>query len=197
MRHQGKLTDWNDERGFGFIAPLDGGTRVFAHISSFSSRHRRPTAGDAVSFALSVDRDGRTHAVDVAIAGRRYSATQLFGAPSTGGSLRIPCAAAFLALVAALAYTGQVPVPVLWGYAGASAAAFVAYVVDKTAARNGRWRTQESTLHMLALIGGWPGALVAQTLFSHKTRKREFQVLFWVTVVLNVAGAALLLFLPR
>jgi uncharacterized membrane protein YsdA (DUF1294 family) len=57
-------------------------------------------------------------------------------------------------------------------YAGASLIAFVAYALDKAAARAGRWRTQESTLHLLALIGGWPGALLAQRQFRHKTARR-------------------------
>ncbi len=193
MRYQGKLADWNDERGFGFIASSDGGTRVFAHISSFSSRRRRPTAGDDVSFALSADRDGRTHAVDVAIACERHAANSRFTALSTVDSLRIIGASAFFSSVAVLAYTGQIPLPMFWGYAAASAAALVAYVVDKAAAKSERRRIPESTLHGLGLIGGWPGALVAQSLVRHKTRKREFQVLFWMTVVLNVAAAVWIL----
>ena len=193
MRYRGKLADWNDERGFGFIAPSAGGARVFAHISSFSSRRRRPTVGDDVSFSLSVDGDGRTHAVDVAIAiaAGWHTANPAFAALSTVDSLRIVGASAFVCSVAVLAYTGQIPVLMFWAYAAASVAAFVAYVLDKVAAKSKRRRIPESTLHLLGLIGGWPGALVAQSLVRHKTRKREFQVLFWVAVVLNVAGAAL------
>jgi len=77
-------------------------------------------------------------------------------------------------------------------YLAASVAALIAYGVDKSAARGGRWRTPESTLHLLALIGGWPGALIAQKVFRHKSRKRSFRVAFLFTVALNCA--ALLLF---
>src|SRR4051794_39666473 len=52
-------------------------------------------------------------------------------------------------------------------YVAASVAAVVAYRVDKSAAQSGGWRVAESTLHMLALIGGWPGALIAQKVFHH------------------------------
>ena len=61
-------------------------------------------------------------------------------------------------------------------YLAASTASVVAYGVDKSAARQGRPRVCERTLHLLAVIGGWPGALVAQRLFRHKSRKPSFQV---------------------
>ena len=67
---------------------------------------------------------------------------------------------------------------------------FVVYGLDKLAARRGGERIRERTLHLLALCGGWPGALAGQRLFRHKTRNRSFQVDFWLTVLLN--GALLL-----
>jgi uncharacterized membrane protein YsdA (DUF1294 family) len=72
-------------------------------------------------------------------------------------------------------------------YLAASAASIVVYAVDKSAARHGRWRARESALHLLALMGGWPGALVAQRLFRHKSRKPSFQAAFRLTVVVNCA----------
>ncbi|WP_343216023.1 DUF1294 domain-containing protein [Collimonas antrihumi] len=71
------------------------------------------------------------------------------------------------------------------GPATAGAIAFLAYVFDKYAAKNKRWRTKEGTLHMLELVGGWPGALLAQKIVRHKSRKEEFQTVFWATVILN------------
>jgi uncharacterized membrane protein YsdA (DUF1294 family) len=93
--------------------------------------------------------------------------------------------AAFVALVAGSAFVGKLPGAVAWFYLAASLAAFLAYALDKSAARNGRWRTQESTLHLIGLAGGWPGALAAQRLLRHKSRKQSFQIVFWATVVLN------------
>jgi uncharacterized membrane protein YsdA (DUF1294 family) len=75
---------------------------------------------------------------------------------------------------------------VLLAYAAMSSAAFVAYGLDKSAATAGRQRTPEATLHFLGLFCGWPGALLAQRMFRHKSRKREFQGTFWGTVVVNV-----------
>ncbi len=64
---------------------------------------------------------------------------------------------------------------------------FLAYALDKSAARRNAWRVPEKTLHILSLAGGWPGALLAQQVFRHKTRKASFRAVFWLTVVVNVA----------
>jgi uncharacterized membrane protein YsdA (DUF1294 family) len=73
-----------------------------------------------------------------------------------------------------------------------SAISFVAYGLDKRWAANGGRRVPERTLHLLAVLGGWPGAMLAQRQFRHKTRKIAFRVVFWSLVALHVAvvGAA-------
>ncbi|HAT10676.1 MAG TPA: hypothetical protein DCS97_08805 [Planctomycetes bacterium] len=68
---------------------------------------------------------------------------------------------------------------------------FVAYYLDKRAARLGRPRTPEVTLHVLEIFGGWPGALVAQRLIRHKNAKLSYQFVFWVIVMVHVAGWAM------
>jgi uncharacterized membrane protein YsdA (DUF1294 family) len=72
---------------------------------------------------------------------------------------------------------------------------YVAYALDKSSARRGEWRTTESALHALSVVGGWPGALLAQQFLRHKSTKAEFRSVFWATVVVNVA-AFILLFSP-
>ena len=72
-------------------------------------------------------------------------------------------------------------------YAVASAVCFIAYALDKSAARLGRRRTPERTLLLLGLAGGWPGGLAAQQLLRHKTSKTSFLVKFWLTVIVNLA----------
>ena len=94
---------------------------------------------------------------------------------------------AFALAWAAVALVRGVPLWATLLYAGASAACFALYAVDKAAARAGRERISESMLLSLGFVGGWPGALVAQQLFRHKTAKRSFRIRFWLSVGVNVA----------
>jgi uncharacterized membrane protein YsdA (DUF1294 family) len=94
---------------------------------------------------------------------------------------------AFALFAAYVALTRGVPSWAALLYAGASLLCFVLYGVDKAAARAGRDRISESTLLSLGAIGGWPGAIVAQQVFRHKTSKRSFRVRFWASIVANVA----------
>jgi len=104
---------------------------------------------------------------------------------ATHSNASIIFAFCFLCFVAGLTFVDKLPVWVLGVYLLASIAAFIAYALDKSAAKNNQWRTPEATLHLFALAGGWPGALAAQKLLRHKTKKQSFQVVFWATVALN------------
>ena len=75
-------------------------------------------------------------------------------------------------------------------YVSASLVTFCAYGMDKAAAVQKRQRTRENTLHLLALIGGWPGAFLAQSVFRHKSSKPSFQTVFFVTVIINCGVVA-------
>lgn len=102
-------------------------------------------------------------------------------------------AGAFLAVVVVLVMTGLLPLWVGVVYLGASLVTFTAYAWDKSAALKGRWRTEEKTLHLLGVIGGWPGALAARQLLRHKTKKQSFVITFWATVLLNTVTLVWLL----
>lgn len=79
-------------------------------------------------------------------------------------------------------------------YATFSLISFAMYAVDKAAARRGHERIAESTLHLLDLLGGWPGGWVGQQAFRHKTSKHSFQKTYKWTIVLNVVLLGCLLF---
>ena len=70
-------------------------------------------------------------------------------------------------------------------YLAVSVLTFILYAVDKSAAKNGSWRTSENTLHLFSLIGGWPGGLIAQQILRHKSKKKSFRDVFWGTALLN------------
>lgn len=191
MRYQGKITDWKDDKGFGFVTPNGGGTRVFVHIKSFSNRQRRPVGNELVTYELTSDARGRPQGLNIAFVGDRPSSLPKT-APGPGiGAFTL--AAAFLAFVAGAVALGKLPFVVLIAYFLASCVAYVAYFLDKAASLKGHWRTPESTLHFFSVVGGWPGAMLAQRTLRHKTQKQSFQVTYWVTVVLNCAALGWLL----
>nr|WP_255558288.1 DUF1294 domain-containing protein [Zhongshania aquimaris] len=66
------------------------------------------------------------------------------------------------------------------------------YAKDKKAAMTGAWRVPENTLHLLALCGGWPGALYAQQRLRHKTQKTSFRIVLFLSVLANCSGVVLL-----
>ena len=78
-----------------------------------------------------------------------------------------------------------------------SLVAFIFYGVDKRNAIKDRWRVSEKTLHFWAVIGGWPGALIAQKIFSHKTQKRSFIMMLWLSIIANISGFSYYLYLTR
>lgn len=100
---------------------------------------------------------------------------------------------AFFAGLAILA-----PAPEWWWFVGfyalMSALSLSLYGLDKRAAMRGGRRTPEARLHFFELLGGWPGALLAQRMFRHKTRKTSFLVVFYVAVVANLAALAWILY---
>lgn len=184
MRYQGKITRWKDVQGFGFITPNGGGELVFLHIKAFTRRDRRPSLGEIVTYTLATDATGRARAENVAFVVASVPAAS--DRSSRGKGVSPLLAVLFLLSVTASAVFGKLP-PALAGlYAVASLLAFVMYAWDKSAAVSGRWRTQESTLLLIGLVGGWPGALLAQKVLRHKSRKRSFQVIFWATVLINI-----------
>ncbi|MBB5211217.1 DUF1294 domain-containing protein [Microbulbifer hydrolyticus] len=184
-RVKGKISIWNDDKGFGFIEPLMGGKRVFIHIKSFPNRRRRPKAGEVVTYSLSSDRQGRPCATGVTIAGEQAKIRQ-----RSGGTLPAFTGLVFLGLVGVSTLLGNLPPIMLMAYIGMSLLAYLFYYLDKSAARRGRWRTKESTLHLLALLGGWPGAWAAQQRLRHKSRKQPFRFIFWLTVLANLGALA-------
>lgn len=66
----------------------------------------------------------------------------------------------------------------------------VMYGADKMAARKGMRRVPEATLLVFGVTGGWPGAIVGQQLFRHKTQKQPFKTYFFLSIVVSIAVMA-------
>jgi uncharacterized membrane protein YsdA (DUF1294 family) len=141
--------------------------------------------GRAVSFLPGRDDMQRLRATNVQFVGsveRRGRSVERGVPAATAASL------IFLASLGVLAVVRVLPVFVMVASVLMSLFAFALYRADKSAAIQGTRRTPESTLQVVSLLGGWPGALIAQRVYRHKTRKQPFQKLFWITVLTNCAA---------
>lgn len=192
MRFEGTLTSWNDERGFGRIESTQGGEPIFVHVSAWPRGSGRPQLSQAVTFEVELGPKGKRARNVQLVRVRRGAKPSERAAPAQWGTATLFAIPAFLVVYVVLAVVWKVPVWVAGLYLLLSAATFIAYAADKAAAASGSWRTPESTLHTLAVAGGWPGALLAQQFLRHKSTKQEFRQAFWATVLLNVAGLVIL-----
>ncbi|MBJ2159270.1 DUF1294 domain-containing protein [Variovorax sp. IB41] len=214
MKRQGRLVRWEAERGFGFIRSPDVSADVFVHLRDFSDRRVLPQVGMALSFEeIHVGGKGpRAVAVQAAAASAEASrpppkqtrVNRRERAPAPAPTKRAnprrasasgPSASwgllfllAYGVLIGAAVWSGRLPLLVFGVVPGLSLLAFFAYALDKNAAQTGRWRTKESTLHLLALAGGWPGAWAGQRLLRHKSSKQGFLRVYRATVVLHCAA---------
>lgn len=185
MRRSGLVTKWNDERGFGFIKSDEGGPDHFLHIKAFQHGSERPHDGMTVTFDSEVNRQGQLRAERVVVIGEKWShtpAVRRVGARVIG----YLAVASFAAIVVLEISFWGMPIWVLAIYGGASLISFLLYRQDKKASIARTWRVPEEQLHLLGLVGGWPGGLLAQILLRHKTQKEKFARYFWFTVLLNV-----------
>jgi uncharacterized membrane protein YsdA (DUF1294 family)/cold shock CspA family protein len=208
MKRQGRLVRWEAERGFGFIRSPEVSADVFVHLRDFSDRQVTPQVGMELSFEeIHVGGKGpRAVAVQAVSAGasrpvpkrapvhnhrrpapartnpRRASASE---SPASWGLLFL---LAYGVLLGAAVWSGRLPLLVLGVVPGLSLLAFFAYALDKNAAQTGRWRTKESTLHLLAVMGGWPGAWAGQRLLRHKSSKQSFLIVYRATVAIHCAA---------
>lgn len=198
MRQEGILKTWNDDRGFGFIEPLHGGQEIFVHIKAFPDRSARPEVGAALSFEVELNADGRKRAKRVEwLRARRRAGPALADSPARWGTATYLVIPLGFVLAAVVAHFLKVPAWVVGWYGVVSVVCYAVYAWDKSAAVQGRRRVSEDTLLMLGLLGGWPGAIVAQQRLRHKSSKASFRAQFWGTVLGNMAGLVGLFMLLR
>lgn len=212
MEQRGVLKSWNDAKGFGFIQPDKGGEPVFVHISAMRG-DRRPAPGETVLFIAERDGQGRLRARHMrfealsldrpairrkprpaAVQPERPVRQPRCGGDSSAAIRNLPLKAILYLGLCALPLGGALQMlqgaKFVWplaGYGLISLISFFQYWGDKSRAAQGGWRTPENTLHAVELLGGWPGALLAQQVFRHKTRKVSYQAVFWGIVALHQA----------
>jgi len=192
LNQKGLLTAWNDAKGFGFITPEGGGERVFAHISVYAGRGR-PVSDRKVTYSITKNGQGRPRAERFQYAG----AAKVGASVAPGVWVAAAVVLVFFSILAGLFHQSYMPLSIPAAYGGASLVLFVMYWIDKRAAQRGGQRTAENTLHLFELCCGWPGALMAQQVFRHKTRKGSYQFVFWLAVLANLGALGWLLVAPE
>ena len=205
IKQQGHIKKWQDDKGFGFIETV-AGESVFFHVSAFKAQ-RRPEVGEQVVFSVGQDNQGRLQARDVQelsfvqqkmaqknsqIRQRNHkrSAQAEFEA---GQKKRLFLGVGFYGVLILLTVMNKLSWLVLAWYVILGVITYGMYAKDKAAAQSGDWRTPESTLHLLSALGGWVGAMVAQTYLRHKSQKPEFRITYYLTVIINLAGLLFIL----
>ena len=204
MKKQGKVVRWDASRAFGFIRSPDTPADIFFHCRDFQGASA-PMPGMAVNFEEihvggkgpramavrlqqdSVVTDGTGRAPVTAPPPRHRQSAQ--HSPDAAWPLAperaLALAAAWAGLITWAVWNGRLPVIALPVVALLNLSTFFAYWLDKHAARTGRWRTAESTLHLLSLLGGWLGAWCAQQWLRHKSRKATFLSVYGLSVALH------------
>ena len=187
---QGRLVEWNDDRGFGFIEAEDR-QRYFVHIKSMTRIATRPRIGDRLQFERGLGRNGKIAAVDVRIAGANPLPTRAErhrGLPDTRPQrreIRQFVALALLAILGIGLAVGTIPVWLGLAYACVGLASFLSYGADKGFAETGGWRVSEIRLHTLDLCCGIIGGLLGQAVYRHKTSKQSFAAVTWLLTVVH------------
>lgn len=199
MQLTGKVVFWQDEKGFGFLICDQTNQKLFFHIRDLlpnpaNKTKARPVEGDSLLFNMGSDKQGRPIATALQlqrssvaeqtpqVTSNRKNAVDLAYAQDLALYFR----AAFLMLVIIALLFGTLPylLPIL--YLEASLFTYWLYQADKNAAiARQAQRLPEESLQMFSLIGGWPGALVAQKKLAHKRSKPLFQREFWLIVLAN------------
>lgn len=184
MRYEGKITKWYDDKGFGFIRATKDSKDVFLHISEIQKHKKKPEINQLVTYEITNDSQGRLRALNVSyVMANGYTRNS-----RTPSKLSYPFIIFFLLFTAFIierTFSRHLPNFFPFLFIGCNLVIFLYYYQDKTSAIKKDWRTPESTLHFLSLLGGWGGAYIAQKLFRHKHKKSAFMAIYKLTVVIN------------
>jgi uncharacterized membrane protein YsdA (DUF1294 family)/cold shock CspA family protein len=189
--YTGTLVTWNEEKAFGFIKSDQGRNDVFLHIGKIRYATRDPKVGDTIQYQLEVGKDGKSRAVNARIEGATGFLKSwhwvLIGFCLLGAIHLLWQTTNLTTSTTARNWFPLNLIP-LTLYLLMSSITYILYARDKYYALNSSWRIQEKSLHLAEALGGWPGALMAQRSFRHKSVKKSYQQFFWFIVILHIGG---------
>ena len=181
----GVLTEWYDERGYGFISANEDGKKIFLHIKALRENARRPKQGEIFFYKLTTDDRGRLQATDAfqTIFDEKQHPSFFYDLLAW---LSYCWLLAVIVPLLLMSKTDSTVLGVCFAFIVNSCLTAVFYRIDKFFARNKHLRIPEKNLHIWALVCGWPGALYAQHVFRHKKSKRSFMIVFYCMVAINI-----------
>lgn len=202
-RFQGRLVEWHDEKGYGFIQGItdERHTRVFLHIKSFKRSGPRPIEGCVLEYELGLDDQSRPKAFNVSyvkanqVNKQRNTTTQPNTAKLPFHPIYILMAIYWVTLLVASAFAA-VPSFFLLMLSLINAYTYWIYAKDKKAAQHNEQRIPEQHLLMMSLFGGWTAAWFAQQNLRHKTQKQPFKKYYHLMIVLNILILIGIIMLP-
>lgn len=174
----GRISMWKADKGFGFITPDAGGKDIFFHVSQIHQSRHLIAQDVRVVYMLAYDGQQRPQAIHIQFEREPF-------APLIIPTLTV---AGLFGVLAFAVFVIPLPVWILAPYTVMSIITFITYGADKRAAIDGRRRVPEATLHWYEMLGGWPGALIAQEYYHHKSAKASYQVFFWSIVIFHLVA---------
>lgn len=172
MAISGVVSEWNDQKGYGFISVNDEPIRIVFHIGDLSGHSVRPKVQEKVTFTLAKDGRGNLRATDV-------------HRPITFG-FSFALVIWFITTFVASLYLLNYPTFMISYLLLISGTTYSLYALDKVVSNHSRWQIPESLFHLASVLGGWPGAVFAQSLLRHKPISPSFNACFWLSVFLSL-----------
>ncbi|WP_070966064.1 DUF1294 domain-containing protein [Vibrio sonorensis] len=167
----GTISEWNRSKGCGYIAVENQKTKIFFNIHDVRGYSREPAVRETVLFKLSSDTAGSLRAVNIErpVVFNFSLAMVIWFSTVMGASIALldypPVVGMFYLLLSSISY--------------------MCYLFDRSAVRLGKNRVPDFLFHLLSLLGGWPGSLLAQSFMHHKYDSLVFKSVFWLTAVIN------------
>ena len=183
MYTKGRINSWHQQTGEGIAVVDVSRVQVSVHRSDCKDATAQLAIGQSIKFIISERQTGRPRAEAISIRAEHRN-------KPSGPIAKWPMVFAVLFLLSSyyLVFVMLLPMMVVMLYSVMSALTLILYAKDKRAARAGHWRVSEFMLQLMALLCGWPGALIGRVWLRHKTRKVGFSLLLLLIVILNLAG---------
>ncbi|PMJ97612.1 DUF1294 domain-containing protein [Vibrio sp. 10N.261.55.A7] len=169
----GKIEQWDERKGYGFISVDRQAPRILFHLSDLSGYSQKPRLNERVHFTLAKDAHG-------SFVAKHIERPMVFGFP-------IAVMVWFVTILASSVWLIEYPAVSLLYYALVSTVTYVFYLYDSSAMVDGQTRVPELLLHLLAIMGGWIGATIAQGTLRREPSSFSYQWGFWISVAINIS----------